>query len=80
MNRQNLEIFEYACEIWDNCGTCNSNKLEKLQLNTARIVTRLPIFTRTDLLYFETGLEHLYSRWHRRKLQLFYKIYNAISA
>ena len=30
-------IFEYACEVWDNCGICHSNKLEKLQLETARI-------------------------------------------
>ena len=42
-------IYEYACEVWDNCGICHSNKLEKLQLETARIVTGLPIFTKTDL-------------------------------
>jgi hypothetical protein len=37
------QIFEYACEIWDNCGVCYSTKLEKLQLDAARIVTGLPI-------------------------------------
>jgi hypothetical protein len=36
---------EYVCEIWDNCGVCYSTKLEKLQLDAARIVTGLPIFT-----------------------------------
>ena len=55
LSRQNLEklylvyirpIFEYACEIWDNCGVCYSTKLEKLQLDAARIVTGLPIFTK----------------------------------
>ena len=51
------------------------NKLEKLQLEAARIVTGLPIFTKTDSLYFETGCEPL----HRRKLQLFYKIYNGLA-
>jgi hypothetical protein len=35
-----------------NCGTCHSNKLEKLQLEAVRIVTGLPIFTKTDSLYF----------------------------
>ena len=64
LSRQNLEklylvyirpIFEYACEIWDNCGVCYSTKLEKLQLDAARIVTGLPIFTKTDKLYSETG-------------------------
>jgi hypothetical protein len=48
LSSQNLEklylvyirpIFEYACEIWDNCGVCYSTKLEKLQLDAARIVT-----------------------------------------
>ena len=66
MSRQNLEkmylvyirpIFEYACEVWDNCGICYSNRLEKLQLEAARIVTGLPIFTKTEVLYSETGWE-----------------------
>jgi hypothetical protein len=57
ISRQNLEklylvyirpILEYACEIWDNCGVSYSTKLEKLQLDAARIVTGLPIFTKTD--------------------------------
>jgi hypothetical protein len=34
---------------------CYSTKLEKLQLDAARIVTGLPIFTKTDKLYSETG-------------------------
>jgi hypothetical protein len=41
-------IFEYACEVWDNCGVGNSNKLDHLQLEAARIVTGLPIL---DLSY-----------------------------
>jgi hypothetical protein len=88
MNRQNLKkmylvyirpIFVYAYEAWKNCGTCHSNKLEKLQLDAARNVTGLPIFTRTDFLYFETGWEPIHIRRHRRKLQLFYKIYNGFA-
>ena len=42
-------IFEYVCEVWDNCGKCHSSKLEKIQLDAARIVTGLPIFTRLIL-------------------------------
>ena len=49
-------LFEYACELWDNCGIGNSQKLEQLQLEAARIVTGLPIFTKTEILYRETGL------------------------
>jgi hypothetical protein len=68
LNRKNLEklyliyirpIFEYACEVWDNCGVTNSCKLERLQLEAARIITGLPIFTNTEYLYRETGWERL---------------------
>ena len=85
MNRQNLEklylvyirpIFEYACEVWDNCGLCYSNKLESLQVEAARIITGLPVFTKTELLYAETGWESLSVRRRRRKLQLFYNMQN----
>ena len=49
-------LFEYACEVWDNCGIGYSDKLEKLQLSAARIVTGLPIFTKSGYLYAETRL------------------------
>ena len=64
LNRQNLEklyliyirpIFEYACEICDNCGVSNSCKLERIQLEAARIITGLPFFTNGEYLYRETG-------------------------
>jgi hypothetical protein len=85
LNRKNLEklyliyirpIFEYACEVWDNCGVSNSCKLERLQLKAARIITGLPIFTNTEYLYRETGWERLEERRARRKLQLLYNIQN----
>ena len=69
-------LSEYACEVWDNCGICKSNKLEQLQLEAARIVTGLPIFTRTDALYKETGWELLAVRRNRRKLQMFHSMVN----
>jgi hypothetical protein len=49
-----------------------------LQLDAARIVTGLPIFTITDKLYSvsETGWATLSSGRHNRKLQLFYNIKN----
>ena len=83
--RKNLEklylvfirpIFEYASEVWDNCGIGYSNKLETLQLEAARIVTGLPIFTKLETLYKEIGWETLEERRKRRKLQMFYNIQN----
>jgi hypothetical protein len=63
-------LFEYACEVWDNCGIGYSDKLEKLQLDAARIVTGLPIFPKSEYLYAETGWETLSDRRYRRELQL----------
>ena len=83
LNRSNLEkmylvyirpLFEYACEVWDNCGIGYSDKLEKLQLDAARIVTGLPIFRKSEYLYAETGWETISERRYRRKLQLFFNI------
>ena len=54
----------------------NSCKLERLQLEAARIITGLSIFTYTEYLYRETGWERLEERGTRKKLQLLYNIQN----
>ncbi len=85
LSRNNLEklylvfirpIFEYACEVWDNCGKGNSERLEQLQLEAARIVTGLPIFTKTENLYREIGWQTLAERRRLRKLSMFYDIFH----
>ena len=53
-----------------------SSNIEKIQLEAARIVTGLPIYTRSDLLLRETGWEELKLRRQHRKLSLFYTIIN----
>jgi hypothetical protein len=47
-----------------------------LQLEAARIVTGLPIFASSILIYKELGWESLTERRKRRKLQMFYNIQN----
>ena len=69
-------ILEYASEVWDNCGVVNSNKLEHLQLEAARIITGLPAFTKSEIVYNEIGWEKLSERRQRRKLQMFYNMQN----
>ena len=85
LSRKNLQklylvyirpIFEYACEVWDNCGVGNSNKLDQLQLETAGIVIGLPIFASSILIYKELGCESLAEKRKRRRLQMFYNIQN----
>ena len=71
-----LPLLEYACEVWDGCSKGDEEKLEKVHLEAARVVTGLPIFASRDSLYFETGWETLKERRSRRKLSVFYKIFN----
>ena len=44
-------ILEYASEVWDNCGQTNCNRLEKIQIEAARIVTGLSIYASFDSIY-----------------------------
>ena len=69
-------LLEYACEVWDGCGEINSAKLEKIQLDAARIVTGLPIYTKKEYIYSELNWPLLRKRRENRKLQLFYNIIN----
>jgi hypothetical protein len=61
-------IFEYACAAWDNCGVGNSNKLDQLELEAAKIVTGRAIFASSILSYKQLGWESLAERRKRRKL------------
>ena len=40
-----LPILEYSCEVWDNCGQMNADRLEKINLEAARIITGLTIYS-----------------------------------
>jgi hypothetical protein len=52
-------ILEYGCEVWDNCGAINSDRLEQVQTEAARIVTGLTSYASLDSIYCETGWEKL---------------------
>ena len=58
-----------------NCGmgvlNMILNKIEKIQLEAARIVTGLTKFASLEALYFETGWETLAERCRQRKLTIF---------
>ncbi|KAK6183707.1 hypothetical protein SNE40_011134 [Patella caerulea] len=69
-------ILEYSSEVWDNCGKVNSERLEKLQTEAARIVTGLTSYASLESIYKESGWETLKTRRLVRKLSLFYKIVN----
>ena len=54
--------MEYASKVWDNCGQANCNRLEKIQVEAARIVTGLSIYASFESIYKETGWETLSTR------------------
>jgi hypothetical protein len=68
------QILEYSSEVWYNCGHVNSDRLEKLQLEAARIVTGLICYTSWDSIYREAGWEKLSTRREVTKLCMFYKL------
>ena len=72
-------ILEYASEVWDNCSNTDSDRLEKVQLEAARIITGLPIYASKTSLYYETGWEPLETRRKNKKLRLMYQMINGYS-
>ncbi len=67
-------ILEYSSEVWDNCGHLNSDRLEKIQLEAARIVCGFTSYASLETIYKETGWEKLATRRKVRKILMFYKI------
>ena len=55
-------------------GQVNSDRLEKLQLEAARIVTGLTCYTSLDSIYRETGWGKLSTRREVKQLCMFYKL------
>ena len=66
--------MEYACEVWGGCYEKEVERLEKVQLETARIVTGHTKFASKDSLYFETGWDTIANRRTCRKMIVFFLI------
>jgi hypothetical protein len=73
-----LQFDRFPIKVWDGCFEQKGAKLEKVQLESARIVTVLPKFASRDSLYYETRWEPLSCRRKSRKLTTFYKMHNKV--
>jgi hypothetical protein len=57
-------LFEYACEVWDNCGIGYSDKLEKLDkgillpLKENSMLSMLPVLEKNKISVF-SGLNDI---------------------
>jgi hypothetical protein len=72
------DFVDYSYSIRQLLGvsTVNSDRLEKVQTEAARIVTGLTSYASLDSIYCETGLGKITVRREVKKLNLFYKITN----
>ena len=68
--------LEYASCVWNNCTKAQSDRLEQLQLEAARIVTGSVKGTQHKVLYCETGWLPLSDRRENSQIALLYKMVN----
>ena len=66
--------LEYASDVWGGCSSSDCDRLEKIQLIAAGIVTGLSIFVSGESLYFETGWDTLSTRRKISRLKTMHKI------
>ena len=65
-------LLEYADVVWNNCAQYESNELEKIQNEAARILTGATKLVSINSLLLETGWETLASRRKKHKLTLLF--------
>lgn len=68
-----MVLLEYGNIIWDNCSKEQSDLIESIQLDAARIVTGLRKGTPKWKLYNELGWDSLQNRRWKNKLLFLHK-------
>jgi hypothetical protein len=68
-------MLEYGSIVWNNCSNTDSERLENVQIQAARIVTGAPRGTSHEKLYNELGWAKLAKRREYTQLIMFYKMY-----
>ena len=71
-------LLEYADVVWNNCTQYESNELDKIQNEAARIVTGATKLASIDSLHTETCWQTVGSRGKTHKLTVFYKMKNGL--
>ena len=69
-------ILEYSSVVWDNCTQYEKDRLEKVQIEAARIVTGTTRYITLNNLYKEIGWLTLEDRRKFQKLVLTFKLRN----
>ena len=69
-----LPVVEYASVVWDGCSEQDSQMLQKIQNEAARIITRLTRSALLENLYKECGLATLTQRRKQHKISFMYNV------
>ncbi len=69
-------LLEYSSVVWDNCTDADKQKLERIQIEAARIVTGATKLCSINNLYRETGWSTLQTRRDYQQLIMLYKMKN----
>ena len=73
-----LPVVEYASVVWDGCSEQDSQTLQKIQNEAARLVTGLTRSVSLENLFKECGWTTLSKRRQQHKLSFMYKVNNGI--
>ena len=65
--------------MWDNCNNDESNKLESIHTEAARIITGATKLCSTDRLFKDLDWETLQNRRRKHRLLLFYKMFHRLT-
>ena len=74
-----LPYFDYCSPVWDCMSGYLSDKLQKLQNRAARVITKLPFDTSSNLLLVKLKWEKLSLRRKKQKALIMYKTLNEIA-
>ena len=72
-------VIEYSDIVWDNCTQTLKEKLEKINIEAARIVTGATKLTSLKLLYKESGWPTLEKRREEHKLLQYFKMVKSLT-
>ena len=74
-----LPHFDYCSPVWDGMSGCLSDKLQKLQNRAARVITRSPFDTSSNLLLAMLKWDKLSLRRKKQKALIMYKTLNELA-
>ena len=72
-------LLEYADVVWSNCTLEESNMLEAVQVEAARIILGVTKLCNISKMYDDLGWESLLTRREKHRLILFYKMKNNLT-